>query len=442
LFDDRALKNRYGSISEVELLKELENYRTLQLSDALANEKAVRANVSNLKLFNGSTHPIFSLLKQSALYLDEVLIADPVFPHTHEWSQTAKTMNDFVGVPSRAAINREKLAESAYYLKQLVPMIQAAFVWVLPITALFEPPDVIPYRASPNGFSDVLPESLLNFYRDRSIVDSIRKTSEGMIIDGTKDIGRGIFVRFKDHFHEDARGYLLMDEFVNSVDRERRTMETVMSLPDSPPDKERYDAWVSQSINQTAEHSYKRLLLENKLAADFNASYICNTAFEFELLEQFHPVNGIISDNTVNSLLAFDLPFMDSVDLTTLMRIRSEDGEVFKNFRDELDRQFRELRTLTDPDELRVRTENIWHEIAQIQVGNINRKIKHLENQLKIDIGIGVAGLIGAVQTAGFSLIALAIAVAQGYRSYNEYRHQTKQNPAFFLWKALGKRSK
>ena len=439
LFDDSALKNRYASFGEVELLKELENYRVLQLSDALANEKAVRANTSNLKLFNGSTHSIFSLLKQSALYLDEVVIADPVFPHTHKWSQNAKTMNDFVGAPGSGAINREKLAESAHYLKQLTPMIQAAFVCVLPITALFEPPKVIPYRASLNGFSDVLPESLLNFFRDRSIVDSIRKTPEGMIIDGTKEIGRGIFVRFKDHFGEDAMGYLLMEDYVSSGDKKNRTVESIMSLPDSPPDKVRYDAWVSQSINQTAEHSYKRMLLENKLAADFNASYLCNTPFEFELLEQFHPVDESIPDNTVNSLLAFDLPFMDSVDLRTLMRIRSEDGEVFQNFRHELDKQFRELRTLTNPDELRVRTENIWHEISNVQVEKINQKIRHLESQLKIDIGIGVAGLVGAVQTSGFSLIALGIAAAQGYRSYKEYQHQAKQNPAFFLWKALRK---
>lgn len=37
LFDDSALKNRYASFGEVELLKELENYRALQLSDAVAD---------------------------------------------------------------------------------------------------------------------------------------------------------------------------------------------------------------------------------------------------------------------------------------------------------------------------------------------------------------------------------------------------------------------
>lgn len=439
LFDDSALENRYSSFGEVELLKELENYRVLHLSDAVASEKAVRANTSNLKLFNGSTHSIFSLLKQSALYLDEVVIADPVFPHTHNWSQNAKTMNDFVGAPGGGAINREKLAESAHYLKQLVPMIQAAFVCVLPITALFEPPEVIPYRASLNGFSDVLPEPLLDFYRERAIVEAVKKTDHGMIIDGSNQIGRTIHIRFQDHLGEDARGYLLMEQIVKSVDEKTRQIETVQYMPESPPDKARYDAWVYQSINQTAEHSYKRLLLENSLAEGFGASYLCTTPFTFELLEQFFPDEQTIAENTVNSLLRFDLPLMEQIDVSTLMRIRNEDGEAFQNFRNELDRLFRELRLVADPKELKIKTENAWHELSNVQVANINQKVKHLESQLKLSIVIGAAGLFGAIQTGGFSLIAAGIAAAQGYKSYKEYQFQQRQNPSFFLWKARRK---
>jgi hypothetical protein len=210
-------------------------------------------------------------------------------------------------------------------------------------------------------------------------------------------------------------------------------------MPESPPEKERYDTWVYQSINQTAEHSYKRLLLENTLAAGFDASYLCTTPFTFELLEQFFPDEQTIAENTVNSLLRFDLPGIEQIDLGTLMRIRLEDGEAFYNFRNELDRLFRELRLVTDPRELKMKTENAWHEISNIQVANINQKVRHLESQLKLSIAIGAAGLFGAVQTGGFSLIASAIAIAQGYNSYKDYRFQRQQNPSFFLWKALRK---
>jgi hypothetical protein len=348
-------------------------------------------------------------------------------------------MNEFIGLKSDGAIDRLKLARSAQYLIDLRPMLQAGFVVMLPITVLFEPPKEIPYRASLNGFSDVLPETLLDFYRERAIVEAVKKTDHGMIIDGSNEIGRAINIRFQDHLGEDARGYLLMEQTVESVDEKTRQIETVTFMPESPPEKERYDTWVYQSINQTAEHSYKRLLLENTLAAGFDASYLCTTPFTFELLEQFFPDEQTIAENTVNSLLRFDLPGIEQIDLGTLMRIRLEDGEAFYNFRNELDRLFRELRLVTDPRELKMKTENAWHEISNIQVANINQKVRHLESQLKLSIAIGAAGLFGAVQTGGFSLIASAIAIAQGYNSYKDYRFQRQQNPSFFLWKALRK---
>jgi len=437
LFDRAQIDEQYRKLSEKELENELSVYREHQLAQSPAVEKRVRDNSSNLKLFTGSTDPVLALLKQTALYLDQVVIADPVFPFTHPWSEHAKTMNEIVGLKSDGAIDRRKLALSAQYLNGLSPMLRANFVVTLPISSLFEPAKDIPFRASSNGFSDVLPQPLLDYYRERAIVNSVKKTDEGMIIDGTSEIGRSIYVRFKDHLAEDARGYLLMDQIVRSVDEEKLKIETISFMPEAPPDKARYDAWVYQSINQTAEHSYKRLLTENQLAAGFEASYLCTTPFTFELLEEFLPDDQSVPDNTVNSLLKFDLPFMDQIDTETLMRVRLEDGEAFQNFRNELDSRFRELRLVKDPDELRVKSENVWHEISNIQITKINQKVKHLESQLKVDIAIGAAALVGAVQTGGFSLIALGIAMAQGYRSYKEYQFQRQQNPSFFLWKTL-----
>lgn len=439
LFDGGQIEHQYRSLSERELERELEAYRTLQLANSPAGKKCVRDNSSTLKLFTGSTDPVYGLLKQSALYLDQVVIADPVFHFTHQWSEHAKTMNEFIGLKSDGALNRLKLARSAQYLIDLRPMLQAGFVIMLPITVLFEPPKEIPYRASLNGFSDVLPEPLLDFYRERAIVEAVKKTDHGMIIDGSNEIGRAIHIRFQDHLGEDARGYLLMEQIVKSVDEKTRQIETVQYMPESSPDKARYDAWVYQSINQTAEHSYKRLLLENTLAAGFGASYLCTTPFTFELLEQFFPDEHTIAENTVNSLLRFDLPLMEQIDVSTLMRIRNEDGETFQNFRNELDRLFRELRLVADPKELKIKTENAWHELSNVQVANVNQKVKHLESQLRLSIVIGAAGLFGAIQTGGFSLIAAGIAVAQGYKSYKEYQFQQRQNPSFFLWKARRK---
>lgn len=72
LFDRGRIEHQYRDLSEGELERELEAYRTLQLANSPAVEKCVRDNSSTLKLFTGSTDPVYGLLKQSALYLDQV----------------------------------------------------------------------------------------------------------------------------------------------------------------------------------------------------------------------------------------------------------------------------------------------------------------------------------------------------------------------------------
>ena len=140
LFDRGQIERQYRNLSEDELERELVAYRTLQLANSPAVEKRVRDNPSALKFFTGSTDPVFDLLKQSAWYLDQIVIADPVFPSTHQWSEHAKTMNELIGLKNDGALNRLKLARSAQYLIYLRPMIQDGFIVMLPITALFEPP--------------------------------------------------------------------------------------------------------------------------------------------------------------------------------------------------------------------------------------------------------------------------------------------------------------
>lgn len=435
LFNQSYIDNQYKNISENELKQELKNYRDFLLTNLTESEREILNNPSNLKLYTGTTQPLLSLLTQSAFYLDQVVITDPLFPFTHEMSETAQTINTFFGIKQENTLNRTRLLNAVKYLKELTPMVAASFVKILPTSIFTEPQKQIPYRYSENGFSDVLPESLLNFYRELAIVESVKKTNEGMIIDGSLDIGRTIHIRFDKHFGEDARGYILANDIVNSVNHAERTVNSTTFLPNTLPTKEAFDKWVSQSINQTAEHSYKRILLENELAAHFNAGYLCTTPFTFDLLKQFFPSEDNIQNYTTNSLLTLELPFMEKVTVETLMKVRLEDGEAFENLRLELDKQFKVLRHINDPEELRIKTENIVHEIFEVQLTQVDQKMRQLKRQLGANIALATGGLIGAVQTGGLSLIALGIALSQGYKSYNEYLSQKQQNPAFFLWK-------
>jgi hypothetical protein len=210
-----------------------------------------------------------------------------------------------------------------------------------------------------------------------------------------------------------------------------------MRLPDSCPDKEVFEAWVYQSINQSAGNIYRRILLENLFSAKYKAFYLTNSPFIFELLEQIVPIEGNIQTNTANVLLNMTIPFLDGVSIETLMKIRADDGEAFENFRVELDKQLRDLRHVKDIEVLKTRTENALHEIAEVQVRQIDQKVNSLKKRLLAEAAVVCASLYGAIQSGGLTLPVALIAVSHGFKVATEYLKQRSENPAFFLWRVL-----
>ena len=159
--------------------------------------------------------------------------------------------------------------------------------------------------------------------------------------------------------------------------------------------------------------------------------------FVFELLKRGLPLEHDLQTSTFNAILGIELPFLQRVDPEVLMTIRRNDGEAFQNFRLELERHLRELRCVQDPEELRIRAENALHEVTEVQLRQVNRKVSELKKHALAEALVLFGGLAAAVQTGGWSLAACAGAVAAGYKSLSEYRGQVRENPAFFLWKVL-----
>jgi len=56
------------------------------------------------------------------------------------------------------------------------------------------------------------------------------------------------------------------------------------------------------------------------------------------------------------------------------MDIRNNDGEAFQNFRMELEKHLRELRLENDPENLKLKRENLVHELTEVQVHAVNEK--------------------------------------------------------------------
>jgi hypothetical protein len=436
LFDDSLILDQFRSIPEDEILKELRRYREFCLSAMGELEQEALSNTSNLKLFSGINLVSPALLKQSAFYVEQHILYDPLFALTEESNQNDQALDSLLGL-KRSPFDKLWLSKMVNYLKSLTPMVAANYVKLLPTSYFFEPPEQIPYRHSATGFADVLPEPLMKFFRDNAIVQPFEIVDGKIRVGGKLEIGRDIYILFQEHGMMDARGYTLAKEYIKSKNEETRTVESIIFATEEPPDQATFEGWVFQSINQTAEHLYKRIVLENTFAAKFGASYLSNSPFVFRLLEQIVPIEGNIQTNTANALMNVELPFLDEVDVETLMKVRQEEGEAFQSFRLELDKQLRDLRLVKDPETLKIKAENVVHELSEVQVHQLDQKLAYLKKRFFASASVATASFMGALQTGGLTLPVALIAAFKGYETQAEYQRQKRENPAFFLWKVL-----
>ncbi|HII4358803.1 hypothetical protein [Vibrio parahaemolyticus] len=61
-------------------------------------------------------------------------------------------------------------------------------------------------------------------------------------------------------------------------------------------------------------------------------------------------------------------------------------------------------------------------------------QMKHIKKVHLTDVGIAFAGLGLSMATGGTSLLATALAMAHGYKSYSDYKSKMTANPCHFLW--------
>jgi hypothetical protein len=442
LFDDSLIQDQFRSMPESEILNELRRYRKFCLSNSAELEKEAASTTSNLKLFSGVRLVDPNVLKQSAFYVEQHILYDPLFELT-SWRapQKDKVRSAYATLLGAYALstsfNKVKLAKMVGYLKALTPMVAANYVKLLPTSYFFEPPREFPLKYSESGFADAVPQPLLKFFHDNAVVESIKREGDATIIDGSLEVGRGIHVRFKDHGFEDGRGYQLLQQEIKPGKKGDRRLHVSTYMPPWLPEKDEFERWVFQSVNQTAGPLYRRILLENTFAARFGASYFSNSPFVFRMLGQVVPVKDTIQTNTFNALMGIKLPFLEDVDIETLMKVRQEEGEAFQSFRLELDKQLRDLRLIEDPETLKIKTENAMHELGEVQVNQINQKVAYLKKRILAEASVVAVGLLGAVQSGGLTLPLALMAAFSGYKSIAEYQRQKRENPAFFLWMAL-----
>lgn len=437
LFDENRIESAFAGQSDDEINAELRRYREFCLAHLGELEQEALRSKSALRVFAGVQRVSLRTLKQSAFYVEQYVLPDPLFVLTSESTHLDEGVRSYLGFQERT-LNRAELATVLRYLRALTPMVAHDFVRFLPVSYLFEPPAETPICYSENYFDDVLPSEIMDFFRERAIVRSLRKANEGWLVEDKLSVGRAIAIQFRDHDSSKVFIQHLFEQEIVDWNRDTGIATFRMYLPDASPSREYFQAWLHQSVNRAAQDFYRQLDTEFSISGRLAASYFSTSQFVFDLLAQFAPgVQAQPSGHTANTLLNIDLPFLDGVDTDTLMSVRANDGEVFQNFRNELDKQFFELRLESDPDRFQVKAQKVIHDLSEVQTHALAMKASDLRKGALAQSVLVTATLAGSMIALGLAPIAPVVAAAGVAKVVYDYRASLRSNPAFFLWKVI-----
>jgi len=425
-------------IPDADVMRYLRDYREFVLKNIATLHQEAQGNSSDFRVLAPQREISIGLLRNLSLYVQQFLLKDPLFPLTVEPKEVDRKVGKLFNWREQP-LDRGSLAKAIRYLRLLQPFVAANYVKILPVSYLRERPAEVPIFFDPDNFAKALPQETMKFICDQALVESMVKIeSGGWRTEGALYPCRSIYVTFEGHEFTGGMLFHLTNQEVLRVLEQERKIELLMTFPEEPPTPDNFKTWVEHSINRTALNHYYDLMSHNMLAAEYRAAYLTNSQFSFDLLQRSLSVESSIPVDTVNQLLRIDLPYLENLPSDDLMRIRLEEGEAFESFRLALEKGLREIRLERDPAAASLLVENALHELCDVQVQEVARKVGQLKTRFFVDAALLVGSLVAAVQQAGWGIPAVALATVEGYRTYKEYQQNVRENPAFFLWKVKG----
>lgn len=436
LFNDENIEDNYRKVSEQDLSLELKKYREYIQGnyDKLIEETQGNSKL-NVSIESAGKLPNEQLLKQLALYIDRIVISDPVFEFTPTKSNIHAPMSELMGLNPRDEINRVRLAQNVKYMKWTTPLVATQFVKYMPISLIHEAPKDLPIHYSPNNFSTDLPKEIFDlFYKAAKVCNVLKKDGAMLYNEDEKlTLGTTIAIDFDREHIRSSHLYQFMTSKIRKIDEKSGKFEMMQYVPDSIS-RNHFELWVRQSINRAAISEFQAILNEVVLAKKFNCMYMSKSQFTSDLLSQTIAKNSVDAD-LANFSLNLELPFLNEISVHDLMSVRSENGESFYNFRTELNSKLLNLRGLSDKDELQRELENISYEMNNLQVNEVKKEYRKIIKSLGVDAAILTGSLVTSFFTGGLTLIGAAGAIAKGGMDYVKYLNEVKENNGYFLWK-------
>ncbi len=439
LYDDRFIENKYSLVTDTEIENEFTKYRDYILKNINKLYEKITLYANQIKIFNVDKLVDFKKIRQMFFYLDQVIISDPLFKLCTPSKLNQDVFSEYLGITKDNSLNREELIRVINNFKDAETLVEATFLKFFPTSYFFEPKSDIPLLHSETQFSDVLPKNIMDLYSENADLRTFKKNGPYLTINKNFERDRTLEVLFKGDDTIFQNMYNLFEKEIISFDEKTNIAKIGMVLPDTVPSKESFESWVNQSINQSAISHFKKISLDINLSTQLKAQYITTSSFVDTILKNQFNLKPDMKSNVTNLMLNFDLNFFEDIDIKELMAIRKDDGEEFEVFRRELEKQLRDIKNEKDSSIIQSKIQDVKHELEEVQLASINSKIKKIKRKSSIDFVIGTAGLGASFATGGLSTFATLISLFNGYKTYNEYQDDVKENPSYFLWKIKNK---
>ena len=444
LLDPSAHINYFSSLSDRQLMDELMAYRGhIQDRGEELNRESV-AGRGKLGAYFGTSlasEPKYDQLMRASLYFDQLLIKDPLIPHSQESAPDSKVMAKYLGL-GEETLDRHAIADAASLIIRILPLIRGGIVKLVPSSIEHEPPKELKATYSPNLFAERVPATLHKWFCDRAIVLPIRRRADGVLeISEESDLTpcSSILVQFHGLDQEYGFHHMAIEEQHMSPNG-KLTVRFKKPGPDYRPSLEEFQIWVKQSINQASGYAFSHIASDLRISAACDTMMFTDSQGVADLLSLRVNERGKRDEDLATLALQFELPFLDRLTADDLMTIRHRHGGAFECFRSELQRQLRELRGIKSKEDFQQGLENIQHEITEVQVRNIQADMKQIRSHIFREAVIGIASLATVIPSKGASIASLLWAVDKAWEHRLNYG-EILRNPAFFVWQ-LQRRAK
>lgn len=437
LYSYDLCEKMYAGYSDVEILNELQKYRKFIIDNYLSIKSEIKTENKKLNTCVESFQklPGQDLYRQLILYMDQVVIPDPVFEQTEVKTSFSKTMGEFMGMSKDDGFNRESLVKSINYIREIGELIDNDFIVMLPMSLMHESPKDIPVRYSPNAFSDEIPADILNYYRSIAHVYNLEKCDSGLRLDRKKalSLGTAILIDFEGQGQKSSSIYQYMEQEIVDLDKKTGRYKARMFVPDSI-DRQTFEVWVNQSINQSANHHFEDRYKELVFSKQCGCMYLTQSDLTSKVISMCLEKPSIESQ-LASLAMNIDLPITDPIPLHELISIRNNYGEAFHNFRTELNEKLLAIDSLEDSELIQRELDKISYELMNTQVEEVSKEYRKIMQTLKLDALAMVGSLIASIPTGGLTAVGCAAAFVKGLSDVGKYFTDVHENNGFFLWK-------